>query len=46
MLRLSVIVVLLHRSIGLDRRVSEPAMTGADPDPGLSANSLTPLLPT
>ena len=28
----------LHRSIGIDRRVSEPAMTGAERDPGTSAN--------
>jgi hypothetical protein len=27
-----------HRSIGVDRRVSEPAMTGAARDPGTSAN--------
>jgi hypothetical protein len=38
MLCVSVIVVLLHRSIGVDRRVSEPAMTGAARDPGTSAN--------
>jgi hypothetical protein len=39
MLCVSVIVVLpLHRSIGVDRRVSKPAMTGASRDPGTSAN--------
>jgi hypothetical protein len=27
-----------HRSIGVDRRVWEPAMTGASRDPGTSAN--------
>lgn len=52
MLCMSVIVVLsLHRSIGVDRRVSEPAMTGAAPDPGPSTNfryttstAMTPLV--
>jgi hypothetical protein len=39
MLCVSVIVVpSSHRSIGVDRRVSEPAMTGAARDPGTSAN--------
>jgi hypothetical protein len=38
MLRSSVIVVLLRRSIGVDRQVSEPAMTGVVHDPGTSAN--------
>ena len=39
MLCVSVIVVpSSHRSIGLDRRVWKPAMTGASRDPGTSAN--------